>query len=96
MFDNEKDITDVRDGYFHNRIQTTITNLNRNRIKAFYAPNKEIGVSLILELIDSCMDYNREHYHKGKSELRQSIGFGDSLTLHQMGLFEYVYGGGNT
>lgn len=90
MFENEKNLKNVRDEYYAGRIQTVIQNLNHVRIKAFYAENKQKAVSMIMGLIDDCLDYNKQHYHKDGSQ--QMIGFGDSLTLHEIDLFEAVYG----
>ena len=45
---------------------------------------------MIMDLIADCLDYNKQHYHKDGSH--QMIGFGDSLTLHEIDLFEAVYG----
>ena len=92
MFENEKNISSIRDEYYACRIQTTIHNLNHAGIKTFMVENKEKAVPMIMNLIEDCLVYNREHYHRTNHDAKQVIGFADSLTLHEMDLFESVYG----
>lgn len=89
MFENEKNISAVLDEYYTGRIQTTIQNLNKVRINAYYAKDRIEAKGVILNLIDDSLSYTKQHYHKG--DTKQTIGFGDSLTLHQIDLFEAIY-----
>lgn len=87
MFDNEKNTHDIHKEYHKNRIEATIEKLKRGGIKSWYADDKDSAVALILSIINDCISYNEEHYHKS----RRIIGFGDSQTLHEISLFDSVY-----
>lgn len=77
MMDFEKTFSEEKI-FYRNRIESLLDNFKKNNINGFYADNKEEALSLAKVFIEN---------NKGDG----IIGIGDSMSLHQINLFEYLY-----
>lgn len=74
MTTNEKDMSIEMQWYAEKRAEKAIKALQRNRLEAEYAVNREEALAKILEMIPS----------------GGSIACGDSVTLHQIGFYDWL------
>lgn len=85
VMNNEKDIKPQEQKFYENKIQSLIKIFAKKGIKAYYSPNIKDAHDFVCTLINSLHSKNKEIYGvKGGC----TIGIGDSLTLHQISIFE--------
>jgi hypothetical protein len=78
---NEKEISSEKVKIYFNKINSLIILLKKRGIHAYYATDRNNAHDVVCDLINLF-----------KKDSKSVLGVGDSLTLHQISLFETLYG----
>ena len=84
IMDGEKRFDNEKHYMFQKRIESVLENVNR-RFHGYYADNKEEAINIFKQLLS---EFDMELGGGGV----KTLGVGDSLSVHQIGVFDYLYG----